>query len=324
MEQEEPGRTDGAVGVKEAVGAAVEEAQGYSSESEESVFSMSDSVHYTDSELDSEDECTDENCTVCAPRAAPQEEEKVAADPPRRLTMEELHRVQKCMRPLSSINYGPYRIFFDIEVDRDFLGRIIIHLSNEEPRCRNNIDKLCKGTLARRNNLKMHFTGTSIHRMVDGKFLEGGVLKPLRPRRAESLYDEKPVLENECYDSYITVASKNVDDDYNGARFLFTTTATVKHYDEDHIPIGCVVSGTDVIDALARLPCDDDGFFIPDITIAHCGSIKKTREEQWQVGKYEKSPKNAKNCYPYKTHDRIRKAASRNGFLGGGMGTGSF
>ncbi|EGT41557.1 hypothetical protein CAEBREN_15276 [Caenorhabditis brenneri] len=315
MEQEDLGRAVVPVmTVAEAVALPVLEADignGYESEGEESEFSYSDSVHYSGSEFGDDDDIEHTQLSSTeAPVAVRQSglSQFATSERSRRITLEEATIVRLCNRNLSSINYGPHRIFFDIEVDRNFIGRVIIHMSNHCAATRNHFDQLCTGQMAMRNQLNMHLTGTKIHRFEAGKFLEAGILSPLFPESSESIYKEKPVLNPVYYDSYILIANKNINDEYGGARFLITTTTHVKHYDANHIPIGCVVFGTDVIDMITRLPRRPNGFLYPSVTIGHCGSIMKTPEEQEHCGKYEKTPKNCKNYYPYKIHDRLHKA----------------
>ncbi|EFO91264.1 hypothetical protein CRE_04291 [Caenorhabditis remanei] len=304
--------------------------------SDESEYTLSGSPHYADSVASTLWEC-DYACNICEARrrgareaAGYGEEEEVGE--PRIVPVQESNRVVLHCRALAYYKCGPYRIFFDMEANGYFLGRVIILLGNDFPKVKRHFDKMCKEKTTTRHGLSLSLKGTVFHRKAEGKYLEGGVLKPMHPRDTPRFYQKKPVIDSEFYDSYVLVANKNVvepltqtsawgrgvglvatvvvlffvmrkvDKVYGGGRFIITTSKDVEHYSEDHIPLGCIVCGKEVIDKITEYPCDENGFFYHPITISHCGSIKMTRAEMNAGGRFEKTGKTDK--FPHKFLNR--------------------
>ncbi|CAI2356123.1 unnamed protein product [Caenorhabditis sp. 36 PRJEB53466] len=285
---------------------------GYQSDSEESEYSITDSVHYSD--------WSDMEDTLVAPPIRPRDTVFTGTynDDPNHLPIEDLSDLPPVPRPLSDgtpiaesshpipyVTYGDYRIFFDMEIDGNFVGRVIISFTDRYPRCRNHLGKLCAEEYPQHGRLMMRYTGTRFHRCVPGKFLEGGVLHPLVPELTPSVYEDREVENPQFYGKYIMVANMAIDDPYGGGRFFITTSDTVKHCDTRMVPLGVVVSGREVVDKMATVEFDPvTGNFRQAITISHCGAIKPTNDEICAPGRFEKKRDTVSNSFLTKLYNR--------------------
>lgn len=145
------------------------------------------------------------------------------------------------------------KVFFDIEIDGQRWGRIIIGLFGETvPRTVENFRALCTGEKGKGSSGKrLHYKGTTFHRIIPGFMIQGGDITHANGKGGESIYgsmfpDENFKLK---HSSAGIVSMVNNGPDSNGSQF-FITTVKASWLDGQHVVLGRVISGMDVVFAI--------------------------------------------------------------------------
>ncbi|KAI3780940.1 hypothetical protein L2E82_10934 [Cichorium intybus] len=155
-------------------------------------------------------------------------------------TVEEVHEIT-------------HRVFLDVDIDKQRLGRIIIGLYGEVvPKTVENFRALCTGELGKDKNGKtLHYKGTPFHRIIPGFMIQGGDIAFRDGRGNQSIYggtfrDENFKIKHSHPGM---VAMVNSGPDSNGSQFFITT---VKAYwlDGEHVVFGKVIEGMDNVYAI--------------------------------------------------------------------------
>ncbi|KAE9620311.1 hypothetical protein Lal_00019541 [Lupinus albus] len=174
-----------------------------------------------------------------------------------------------------------HRVFFDVDIDKQHLGRIVIGLYGQVvPKTVENFRALCTGEKGKSaSGLKLHYKGTPLHRIISGFVIQGGDIVHHDGKGSESIYGATFPDENfKIKHSHAGVVSMaNSGPDSNGSQFFITT---VKAYwlDGDHVVFGKVVQGMDIVFAIEGGAGTYSGKPRKKVVIADSGEIPKS---QW-------------------------------------------
>jgi len=178
---------------------------------------------------------------------------------------------------------GNCTVYFDVEAGGEHLGRIEFMLfSSSVPKTAENFRALCTGESQRtaQGGKKLHFKGSSFHRVIPGFMLQGGDFTAGNGTGGESIYGR--TFEDEWTHGYIKhsepflLSMANAGKNTNGSQF-FITVARTGHLDGKHVVFGKVTSGIEVVKQIESLG-SGSGRTKKAIVIADCG-IVHTREK---------------------------------------------
>ncbi|KAI3745214.1 hypothetical protein L1987_58322 [Smallanthus sonchifolius] len=172
-----------------------------------------------------------------------------------------------------------HRVFLDVDIDKQRLGRIVIGLYGEVvPKTVENLRALCTGELGKGATGKMlHYKGTPFHRIIPGFMIQGGDIAYQDGRGNESIYGGTFRDENfKIKQSHPgMVAMVNSGPDSNGSQFFITT---VKAYwlDGEHVVFGRVIEGMDNVYAIEGGAGTYSGKPRKKVVISDSGEIPKS------------------------------------------------
>ncbi|CAH1439465.1 unnamed protein product [Lactuca virosa] len=181
-------------------------------------------------------------------------------------TVEEVHEIT-------------HRVFLDVDIDKQRLGRIVIGLYGEVvPKTVENFRALCTGELGKGNNGKtLHYKGIPFHRIIPGFMIQGGDIVFGDGRGNQSIYggtfrDENFKIKHSHPGM---VAMVNSGPDSNGSQFFITT---VKAYwlDGEHVVFGKVIEGMDNVYAIEGGAGTYSGKPRKKVVISDSGEIPKS------------------------------------------------
>ncbi|XP_076905454.1 peptidyl-prolyl cis-trans isomerase CYP21-1-like [Bidens hawaiensis] len=185
-------------------------------------------------------------------------------------TVEEVHKIT-------------HRVFLDVDVDKQRLGRIVIGLYGDVvPKTVENFRALCTGELGKSASGKLlHYKGTPFHRIIPGFMIQGGDIVCHDGRGNVSIYGGPFRDENfKIKQSHPgMVAMVNSGPDSNGSQFFITT---VKAYwlDGEHVVFGKVIEGMDNVYTIEGSAGTYSGKPRKKVVIANSGEIPKS---EWNV-----------------------------------------
>ncbi|KAJ1679531.1 hypothetical protein EV182_001861 [Spiromyces aspiralis] len=178
------------------------------------------------------------------------------------------------------------RVFLDIEIDGEKVGRIIIELFKDVvPKTAENFRALCTGEmgLGKTSRLPLHYKGTIFHRLIATHSSANTAVTPAsgvdftkrNGSGGESIYGGTFEDENfeRKHDEDFLVSMANRGPNTNGSQF-FITTRPAPHLDNKHVVLGRVVSGTDVVRRIEDTPTDEKDRPIGIVKIVHCGELE--------------------------------------------------
>ncbi|KAI3736370.1 hypothetical protein L6452_15909 [Arctium lappa] len=181
-------------------------------------------------------------------------------------TVEEVHEIT-------------HRVFLDVDIDKQRLGRIVLGLYGEVvPKTVENFRALCTGELGKGASGKpLHYKGTPFHRIIPGFMIQGGDIVYRDGRGNESIYGGTFRDENfKIKHSHAgMVAMVNSGPDSNGSQFFITT---VKAYwlDGEHVVFGKVIEGMDNVYAIEGGAGTYSGKPRKKVVISDSGEIPKS------------------------------------------------
>uniref|UniRef100_A0A5B7C5B5 Peptidyl-prolyl cis-trans isomerase n=1 Tax=Davidia involucrata TaxID=16924 RepID=A0A5B7C5B5_DAVIN len=176
-----------------------------------------------------------------------------------------------------------HRLFLDVDIDKQRVGRIIIGLYGQVvPKTAENFRALCTGEMGKGASGKaLHYKGTPFHRIIPGFMIQGGDIVYGNGRGNESIYggtfpDENFKIKN----SHAGVVSMvNSGPDSNGSQF-FITTVKASWLDGEHVVFGKVIEGMDTVYAIEGGAGTYSGKPRKKVIIADSGEIPKSKWDE--------------------------------------------
>lgn len=174
------------------------------------------------------------------------------------------------------------KVYFDMEIGDKKAGRIVMELfASSVPKTAENFRALCTGEkgIGLATGKKLHFKGSSFHRVIPGFMCQGGDFQRGNGTGGESIYGNK--FDDEWGvegDTFIThsvpgmLSMANSGRNTNGSQFFLTTAAT-PWLDCKHVVFGQVVQGMDVVKAIEAVG-SSSGTTSKKVVVADCGELK--------------------------------------------------
>ncbi|XP_053872633.1 NK-tumor recognition protein isoform X7 [Malaclemys terrapin pileata] len=167
--------------------------------------------------------------------------------------------------------------FFDIEINREPVGRIMFQLFSDVcPKTCKNFLCLCSGEkgIGKTTRKKLCYKGSTFHRVVKNFMIQGGDFSEGNGKGGESVYggyfkDENFVLK---HDRAFLLSMANRGKHTNGSQF-FITTKPAPHLDGVHVVFGLVISGFEVIEQIENLKTDTASRPYADVRVIDCGVL---------------------------------------------------
>lgn len=168
------------------------------------------------------------------------------------------------------------RVYFDIEVDGNDAGRIVIGLyGNVVPKTAKNFETLCRGDTSHPRGAKLAYEGSHFHRIIPNFMLQGGDFTSHDGMGGMSIYGNKFADEN--FDLKHTgpgiLSMANAGRNTNGSQFFITTKKT-SHLNGRHVVFGVVEQGWDVV-KLIELCGTSSGTPSRLVKIVKCGVLSE-------------------------------------------------
>ncbi|KAG5064944.1 hypothetical protein AAZX31_04G003900 [Glycine max] len=175
------------------------------------------------------------------------------------------------------------RVFLDVDIDGQRLGRILIGLYGKVvPKTVENFRALCTGEKGKNaSGVKLHYKGIPFHRIISGFMIQGGDIVHHDGRGYESIYGGTFPDENFKinHSNAGVVSMVNSGPDSNGSQFFITTVKTA-WLDGEHVVFGKVVQGMDTVFAIEGGAGTYNGKPRKKVVIADSGEIPKS---QWDM-----------------------------------------
>jgi peptidylprolyl isomerase len=172
---------------------------------------------------------------------------------------------------------GKTQVYFDMTIGGKPAGRIVMKLfAKTVPKTAENFRQLCTGESDKktRGGRKLHFKGSSFHRVIEDFMLQGGDFTAGNGTGGESIYGATFPDENFKYthNKPGMLSMANAGKNTNGSQFFITTTET-PHLDNVHVVFGKVKQGMDVVRKIEALPVGKGDKPKKKVVIADCGEL---------------------------------------------------
>jgi len=195
-------------------------------------------------------------------------------------------------KPASSDHQRP-RVFFDITIDSNPVGRIIFELFDDiVPKTAENFRALCTGEkgVSPSSGKPLCYKGSTFHRVIKSFMCQGGDFTAGNGTGGESIYGDKFEDENFTlqHSKPFLLSMANAGPNTNGSQFFITTVHT-PHLDGKHVVFGRVIGGRSIVRLIEQTPTKP-GADQPteSIVISECGMATdevlvdgKKQPDQW-------------------------------------------
>lgn len=161
------------------------------------------------------------------------------------------------------------------------MGRIIFELFVDiTPKTAENFIGLCTGDygISMLTKKRLHYLGSSIHRIAEGMFIEGGDITSGDGTGGESIYGKAFGDENfeRKHASAGLLSMSNKGRNTNSSQFTITLNPCPQ-FDGKHVVFGQVVEGMNVVRRISEVPTDDKDHPRIPVTIFNCGEVDDKR-----------------------------------------------
>ncbi|VDK78506.1 unnamed protein product [Litomosoides sigmodontis] len=199
------------------------------------------------------------------------------------------------------------RVFFDVTIDGNLVGRIVMELYNDiAPRTCNNFLMLCTGMAGtgKISGKPLHYKGSTFHRVIKNFMIQGGDFTKGDGTGGESVYggmfdDEEFVMK---HDEPFVLSMANKGPNTNGSQFFITTTPA-PHLNNIHVVFGKVVSGQEVVTKIEYLKTNSKNRPLADVVILNCGELVRRKKQRHSSGTSRSSSSSSSE----KGHKRTKK-----------------
>merc|ERR1712002_292085 len=172
------------------------------------------------------------------------------------------------------------RVFFDVTIGEESIGRIVFELFNDVvPKTTENFRALCIGFTPENTSKKLHYKGSIFHRIIKDFMVQGGDFTNFNGTGGESIYGQKFEDENFNlkHDKPFLLSMANSGPGTNGSQFFITTVPT-PHLDGKHVVFGKVLKGSNVVRELEN--CQKDGEKpVLECKVADCGELQPGEDD---------------------------------------------
>ncbi|KAI9755286.1 MAG: cytochrome P450 monooxygenase 41 [Chaenotheca gracillima] len=172
---------------------------------------------------------------------------------------------------------GRSRVFFEIGVGKQNLGRIYFELYNDVvPKTAENFRALCTGEKGVGPSGKpLHYKGSTCHRIIKRFMIQGGDFTAGNGTGGESIYGAKFDDENFelKHDKPFLLSMANAGPGTNGSQFFITTVPT-PHLDGKHVVFGEVLNGKSIVRRLENIKTLPQDKPSQEVKILDCGELE--------------------------------------------------
>ncbi|KAI9678320.1 MAG: hypothetical protein M1817_006266 [Caeruleum heppii] len=171
------------------------------------------------------------------------------------------------------------RVFLDIQVGTTPLGRIVFELfTDKTPKTCENFRTLCVNPAS---SAPLSYHATPFHRIIDTFMIQGGDTTRGDGTGGSSIYGAEFADEHldwRAIDAAGLLCMANRGRDTNTSQF-FVTLAPCPHLDGKHTVFGRVVTGTEVLERMAKMEVDAKDRPPEEVLISRCGELERKRKE---------------------------------------------
>ncbi|PHH55816.1 41 kDa peptidyl-prolyl cis-trans isomerase [Ceratocystis fimbriata CBS 114723] len=171
------------------------------------------------------------------------------------------------------------RVFFDISVDGEAVGRIVMRLySDIVPKTTENFRALCTGEkgVDSESGKPLCYKGSIFHRVIKDFMIQGGDFTKGNGTGGKSIYGETFDDESfaKTHDRPFLLSMANAGPGTNGSQFFITTKKEgCSHLDNKHVVFGEVIAGKSIVRSIEGSHTDGSDRPTKPVEIVDCGEL---------------------------------------------------